>query len=335
MDLAAFRSHLRRQPKRLLAAYLFSGEQDLLKAEALEELRRAAGGERGAVRSFFGAGTEAGQILEARQNLSLLDPVAVVAVRQAARLSREDGERLAAALPALGEGPPIVLWDQAFDKRLVLFAAIARDGGEVEFAAPKRGALAAWVRGDAERLGHRIAPDAADELVDLVGGNLLQLRSTLERLSIALGPGAAIDADAVAEHVAASRVHAIYELQGAMSERRAVRAVGLLRRLVDEGEEVPSLVGALFAEIRRLLIAREAPGRDLPRLLEVPPYRVEKIAAAAARFSSAELRRAIDALAAIDVAGKTGRGDAQAALEAWLIALCEPLRAAGAPRAGR
>ncbi len=335
MDLAAFRSRLREKPRKLLVAYLFSGDQDLLKAEAIEELRGAVGGARGAVRSFFGAGTEAGRILEARQNLSLLEPVAVVVVRQAARFSKDDGERLAAALPGLGDGPPIVFWDEAFDKRVKLFAAIARDGGEVEFAAPKKDALAAWIRGEAQRLGHRIAPDAVAELVDLVGDNLLQLRSTLERLSVALGAGEAIGADAVLEHVASSRLHAIYELQGAMSERQAVRAVGLFRRLIDEGEAVPALVGSLFAEVRRLLIAREAPGQNLARLLDVHPFRADKIAAAAKRFSIVELRRAIDKLAAIDVVSKTGRGDAQAALEEWLIALCEPPRPTGASHAGR
>ena len=43
------------------------------KAEALEEIRRAAGGARGTVRSFFGS-VRARDVLEARQNLSLLDP---------------------------------------------------------------------------------------------------------------------------------------------------------------------------------------------------------------------------------------------------------------------
>lgn len=335
MDSAAFRSRLREKHKTLLVAYLFSGEQDLLKAEALEELRRAVGGAQGAVRSFFGGGTEAGQVLEARQNLSLLEPVAVVVVRQAARLSKADAEELAAALPTFKEGPPLVLWDQAFDKRVKLFAEIARAGGEVEFTTPKRDALAAWIRGEAQRLGHRIGTDAVAQLLELVGEDLLALRSTLERLSVALGAGAAIDADAVLEHVASSRLHAIYELQGAMLERRTVRAVSLLRRLIDEGEELPALVGALFAEVRRLLIAREASGQNLARLLEVHPYRAEKIAEAARRFSSARLRRAIEGLADIDVASKTGRGDAQAALEAWLIELCEADRPHGMSHVAR
>jgi DNA polymerase III subunit delta len=334
VDPATFRSRLR--DKKLLAVYLFSGDQDLLKAEALEELRRAVGVERGSVRKFFGGSVEAGEILEARQNLSLLDPVAVIVVRQAARLRKTDADTLATNLPTLPPGPPIVLWDEAFDKRGKLFSEVARAGGEIEFAAPKRDAVARWLHGEARRLNHEITPAAAEQLVELVGVDLLRLRSTLERLSLALGSGARIDDECVAEQVASSRLHAIYELQGAVDEKQTLRAVGLLRRLIDEGEEIPALVGALFAEIRRLLIAREAsPRSDLARLLEIHPFRAKKIAEAANRFSRLRLRRAVNGLAEVDLASKTGRGDAQAALEHWLIAVCESERKPGLLHVGR
>lgn len=327
VDLATFRRELR-QKEKIQPAYLFSGDQDLLKAEALEELRHAVGGDRGSLRRFFGAAVDAGQIFEVRQNLSLLDPVAVIVVRQAARLGSAAREALAEDLAKPSSGPPIVFWDEAFDRRIKLFGSVAKAGAEVEFTTPKRGELVSWVRSEAQRLGHAIDPAAIDDLLDLVGDDLLRLRSTIERVSVGIGAGARIDADAVAEHVASSRLHAIYELQGAVTARQAGRAVGVFRQLLDEGEEVPGMVGALFAEIRRLLLARESAGEDLARLLEVPPFRAQKIEEASRRFSSVELRRAIDQLADIDVASKTGRGDAQAALEGWLISVCERPREA-------
>ncbi len=329
MDLAAFRNELR-QKRKLKPAYLFSGDQDLLKGEALEELRRAAGGDRGAVRTFFGSGVDAGAVFEVRQNLSLLAPVAVILVRQASRIPAAAREDLASGLESATEGPPIVFWDEAFDRRIKLFGAVAKAGGEVEFTTPRRGELGTWIRTEAQRLGHSIDSATAEELIDLVGDDLLRIRSTLERVSIGIGAGARIDSDALSEHVASSRLHAIYELQGAVSARQAGRAVHVYRQLLDEGEEVPGLVGALFAEVRRLLLALEAGGEDLARLLEVPAFRAQKIAEAARRFSSRELRGAIDRLADIDVASKTGRGDARAALEGWLIATCERVREGGA-----
>jgi DNA polymerase III subunit delta len=333
VDLQVFRAALRK--KKILPAYLFTGAQDLLKAEALEELRRTAGGERGTVRSFFGGESEAAQkILEAKQNLSLLDPVAAIVVRLAAKLPRAEAEALAASLSS--DGPPVVFWDQSLDKRQRLYAEIARAGGEVEFEAPRGEALAAWVRRESERLGHRLDPAAAGELIELVGDDLLRLRSTLERLSLAVGKGAAIDEESVTEHVASSRVHAIYELQDALSAKHGAKAVGLFRQLVDEGSETPALVGALVAQIRRLLLAREAPSSaSLASLLGVAPHRVRYVVEHSRRFSAARLRRAIEDLADLDVASKTGRGDAVAALEEWLIALCAPERKPASSHVGR
>jgi DNA polymerase-3 subunit delta len=332
VDDEALRAELRQ--RKIRPAYLFVGDQDLLKADALEEIRRAAGGERGTVRSFFGT-ARAGDVLEAQRNLSLLDPVAAIVVRQAAKLSKVDADELAGGLDSIRGGPTIVFWDEKLDKRINLFALIARAGAEVEFAAPRRDALNAWISGEARRLGHAIDPHAAKELAELVGGDLLGLRSTLERLSIAVGEGAKIGTDVVSEHVASSRSHAIYELQDAISERAAARAVSVFRQLVDEGGEPPALVGALVAQIRRLLLAREATGANLPALLGVSPGRVRFVVDAAKRFSSARLRSAIDELADIDVASKTGRGDSVAALEEWLVGFCGIERRAEGRHVGR
>jgi DNA polymerase III subunit delta len=334
VDSQGFRASLRQ--KKILPAYLFTGTQDLLKAEALEDLRRTAGGERGTVQSFFGGESDAAKkILEAKQNLSLLDPVAVIVVRQAAKLARADAEALGPGLSS-SDGPPVVFWDDSLDKRQRLYAEIARGGGEVEFEAPRGEALAAWVRRESERLGHRLDPAAAAALLDLVGDDLLRLRSTLERLSLAVGAGAMIDGATVTEHVESSRLHAIFELQDALSTKQTTKAVILFRKLVGEGSEPPALIGALVAQIRRLLLARETPrSASLAPLLGVAPHRVRYVVDQSRRFSAARLRRAIEDLADLDVASKTGRGDAVAALEEWLIALCAPERKTTEVHVGR
>ena len=323
MDIEAFRGELRQ--RKIRPAYLFVGDQDLLKAGALEEIRLAAGGQRATVRSFFGS-AKAREVLEAQQNLSLLDPVAAIVVRQAAKLAKAEAEELAANLEAMGDGPTIVFWDEKLDKRIKLFDRIARTGAEIEFGAPRGSELRRWISGEARRLGHSIEAGAVAELAELVGADLLSLRSTLERLSIAVGDGAPIGVDAVAEHVASSRSHAIYELQDAISTRATAKAVGVFRQLLDEGGEPPALLGALVAQIRRLLLAREAPSGNLQALLGVSPGRVRHVVEAAKRFSPARLHRAIDELADIDVASKTGRGDSVAALEEWLVGFCGTAR---------
>ena len=331
MDPSAFHSQLRE--KKILGAYLFVGDQDLLKAQAVETLCRAVGGERGAVRTFVPGAAE--EIIEAQRNLSLLDPVAVVLIRQAAKLPKSEVEALADAVSLQRKGPTLVFWDEQLDKRYAFYGQIARAGGEIEFVAPRGAQLTTWIRDEAQRVGHRITGDAVARLVELVGGDLLRLASTLEKLSIAVGPRATIGEEAVAEHVASTREHAVWELQDAISAKQPLAAVRVFRRLVDEGGEAPALVGALVAHVRRLLLAREAKGTPNPALLGMPAFRVDKLVAAARRFSPARLRAAIEELADIDVASKTGETEPVAALEEWLTAFCAAQPATTTQHVGR
>lgn len=325
MNLTALRAELAK--KKIHPVYLFSGEEDLLKEEALDELRRAVGGERAEVRKFQARETGATDILEAQRNATLFRPVGAVVVRDAAKLSESDGEALRAALGALAGGPPLVFWDASFDRRKALFADALKCGAEVEFRTPNRSEARGWVAAAAQRLGHRLASGVAERLVDLVGTDLRTLRSTLEKLSIAVGVAKPIGNEAVLKVVADSRSPALWELQDALSGRRGAPAVRLLRKALDEGEAPELLVGALFAEVRRLLLARELsppvdPKRDGARI-GAQPFKVAALIENSKRFPAAALRSAIVRLSLIDRKLKAGRADPAAALEAWILSVCE------------
>ncbi len=324
MDPQKLRGEL--QQKKLRPAYLFTGDQDLRKEEALDALRRAVAGERAVVRKLYVREAGAAAILEAQQNFSLLEVVGAVVVRLASKLNKADCEILAEEIARLPGGPPIVFWDVSLDKRIALFGDIARHGGEVEFDALHRGDTREWAKREAHRLGHRLEAAAAPLLVELVGTDLLALRSALEKLSVAVGAGKPIDEVAVTRTVASARQHALWELQDAISARQATKAIRVFREIVEEGTEPPLIVGALFSHVRRLLLVREIPEGTpqyaAARELGVRDLKVKDLIEAAPSFPPAMLRRAIDALADIDVGFKTGRVDPIVAMEAWLLSLC-------------
>ena len=88
MDVGTLRAELGK--KKLRPVYLFTGDEELLTAEALEELRRTAGGDRGTIRKFTLPDASLNEIVEAQRNLSLLAPVAVIVVRPASKLGEDD-----------------------------------------------------------------------------------------------------------------------------------------------------------------------------------------------------------------------------------------------------
>lgn len=295
-----------------------------MKERAVEALRLAAGGDRGVARRLHAGDVGAADLVVARQNLSLLDPIAVIVVRHAAKLAEAACEVLAESLAASPAGPPLVFWDDGFRNRRGLFGELARVGAEVEFRAPKRPEAIAWIAEEARRLGLRLAPGVADEIFDLVGANLLMLRSTLEVLSLAAGDER-VDREMAAQVVPAARERALYELQDAVAEGQGGRAVRLFRDALDGGQAPPLLVGALFAEVRRLLLARDLDPRigrpEAAQVLGAPPFKVSRIIERAKRFPRRKLLRAVERLADIDVDLKTGGGEPIASLEEWILEL--------------
>jgi DNA polymerase-3 subunit delta len=326
MDLRAFEAELNQ--KKIRPAYLFSGEQELLKQQALEQLRRAVAGERGELRKLEARETRAADILEAQQNASLFQPVGAVVIREGGRLAEGDKDALRGALETLGGGPPLVFWDVSFDKRNALFAEISRSGAEIEFKTPRRADVRAWVQKAAQKLGHGLAPSVGDFLVELVGNDLLTLRSALEKLSVTVGPGKPIVQETVSSVIASSRSPAMYELSDAISERNGAKAVRLFRKAVDEGEALELLVGVLHGEVRRLLLARELGSANDPKAsrLGVMPFKVADLVRQSKAFPLRVLRNALHRLAAIDLALKTGKGEPVAAIEGWIISLCTVMR---------
>ena len=250
----------------------------------------------------------------------------MIVVRQASKLPRTEMDALAALVGKENGGPPLVLWDVSVDRRLKFFDSIARAGGLVEFRPPKPAEAQAWVREEAKRLGHRLAADVPKLLVETVGTDLLKLRGALDVLSLAVGEGNGIGAESVTRMIAEAREHAGYEIQDALVRGDGARAVRLFRAALDEGQQIPLLVGVLYAQLRRLLLARETPAgaspNDVAARLGMPPFKVEELLRSARRFRARELRSAVSRLADLDLAFKTGRGNAAAGLEEWILSVC-------------
>jgi DNA polymerase-3 subunit delta len=290
----------------------------------------------GSVRRFRGPEARAADVLELQRNLSLLEPVAVICIRQAASLPKGEQESLEAALGSSRGGPPIVFDDVAVDRRGKLFAALVASGACVEFPLPGRAGARAFTEAEARRLGVRLSREAAELLVESLGSDRLALRRALEVVALSAAEGV-VDEGQVAELVPEARPHASYELQEALARRDGARAVGLLRRALEEGQEPPALVGALHAEIRRLLLAREIPrgasDSEAAARLGVPVWRAARLRQDARRFDPRELRAAAVRLADLDVAIKTGRSEsAGPLLEEWVHRVC---RGGATERTGR
>lgn len=130
---------------------------------------------------------------------------------------------------------------------------VAKTGLSVDCRTQDAYRLAPWCRRWAsDRYGKRLSAEAAELLVELVGGGLGQLDAEIDKLACYVGERAEISADDVDTLVAAGRVETVWKIIDAAASGDARSAHELLRSLVDSGEQPIAILGAMSAQLRRL-----------------------------------------------------------------------------------
>jgi DNA polymerase-3 subunit delta len=116
--------------------------------------------------------------------------------------------------------------------------------------------LPAWLGARAQRIGAKLAPDAARLIAERVEGNLLAAHQELTKLAL-LAQGAVISRELVAGAVGDSARYDVFQLAGAASAGEAARAMHVLAGLRSEGVEPTLILWALVRELRGLFQTRE------------------------------------------------------------------------------
>ena len=193
-----------------------------------------------------------------------------------------------------------------------LAKAVAKSGEVLVYDVAKR-ALPVWVAEQFERLGADADRDAARALVELVGDDLDELATEVEKLATWAG-GDPIRSDDV-ELLAAGRAEtSIYALTDAWGRRDVAAVLAASEALLERSErsrrdEVARLAGLMASHVAKVracqaLAAEGTRARDAAGILKMHPFAAEKAFAHAANFGVEELRDALARLAELDLALK-------------------------------
>lgn len=308
---------------------LLHGDDVFLLERGLARLRARLGGrpDGSGVRVVWGDDAE--RVAEALEDLvspSLFGGTTALVIRRTEALSSGAEDAVLAALPRLGDGARLVLVAKALDQRKRLHTACAKAGAVAAFLRPADPrAATTWVATLARERGHAIAPAAIEQLLERTGVDLARIDGELEKLSLHVGAGAAIDARHVDAMVAALRPHAVEELTDRLARRDVAGAMRALRGLAAAGEPPLRIVAFLASNFRRALHVSEllAAGlreEEIAGRLGMPAWLVSR---QARRGTPAALEAGIAALAELDVALKSSRPDV-ATFEAAVLQLAAP-----------
>jgi len=243
--------------KKLLPAYLISGDEPLLTGEAADAVRaaaRAAGFSEREVH-FLERGANWDDVRASAGNLSLFGSRKLLEVRLPSGRPGTAGASTLVSLIERGDPDTVLLiltprldrdtqaakWVKAAEKH----------GGWLPVWPVQAGRLAGWLRGRCRRIGLDLTDEALELLAERTEGNLLAAHQELEKLRL-LAPAGRIGADAVVSGVADSARFDVFRLLDAGLEGELERALRILSGLRAEGTEPTLVLWALNKALRDL-----------------------------------------------------------------------------------
>jgi DNA polymerase-3 subunit delta len=194
-----------------------------------------------------------------------------------------------------------------------LHDAVKATGGDIsgeQMLKPKE--LPRWVQAEAKKLGVAIDSTAAQALVAAVGDRQQRLLREIEKLALEHGRGASLgieEIEAVAAHSAEKQVWSLVDALVARDREGATRTYVELRA---QGESLARLVPLMARRLREVLAIAERlelgePSSQIKNSTKMPPWMADRRIQEARRSDVDALRRALEALADLELASRGGQ----------------------------
>src|SRR5215813_5741842 len=189
-----------------------------------------------------------------------------------------------------------------------------------------------WAIDTAAQQNVKIDQDAARELIDALGADMMLISNELEKLILFVGEKKRITLGDVETMVLAAKQRSLYELTDAISAHDRPRALDTLHAILSSGDGEDAAIGHLYMlarTFRQMLVVLEKNVRDSRAIWQVlwqgfrvPPFAADDLIRQARRYKSRrELTRALRLIARADAALRSNPPSKRLVLEQLVLEL--------------
>ena len=276
---------------------------------------------------FYGNESKGIDISDTAQTLPMFAERRAVVVKRAESLSAAACEVLLPYIQNPAASTCLIFTGAKIDQRKKFFVELKKHGVLVEFKRLYDNKLSPFIQSESTVHGKPIEPAAADLLSFLIGNNLQELSSQIEKLVVFAGSRPRITLEDVRTVASSSKAFTVFELARYLCIRDMQNALRSLDTLFRNGEEIFMMIGALSRHFRQLwrvreMLDRKAAKADISREVGINPYFLDDMITQAKNFGRGELRRIFNELYRCDLASKTGGGQPYTLMHGLVVGIC-------------
>src|SRR6266481_4051787 len=317
-----------------IPAILLLGEEPYLRDECRKELieRFVPEAARTWAVSRYSAGRGGTQAaLDQAQTMAMLSPQQVIFLEDAEaieKLGEKSRDEAVAQLGAYLEDPALftvlVVEATGLDQRMKLGKLLAEKAlvvecGLGENAADRQAAAVSLARAIGKEQGVEFEKGAAEDLAEFVAADLMRLKTEISKLATYAAEKKIIERADVSALVISEKTTTVWELADLLASRQSKKALEFLDRLLRDGEEPLSMLGAMAWMYRKLIEAGEVKGVtngwQAARALGMRPEQAELALQNARKISKPRLLAGLHALRDADDRLKGGGAEPRTVME--------------------
>lgn len=235
---------------------------------------------------------------------------------------------LADYLVAIPDTTVAVLVDGKISHKNPLLGALSARAKVKSFPLLAKEQLIQWINNRVAGRGGSISPSAVTLLTDYVGSNLWVMSNEIDKLVLFAG-GGRIEVDDVRQVVSYVHEGSVFNLVDAILEFRGGTAEKLAEQLLQKGASPAYILVMLTRQVRFVVRVKELKNQRrseaeiMGRLGMTSSFVLRRTLEQASRYTLARLKEVYHRLLETDLAIKTGRYNAELALNILIAELCQ------------
>lgn len=305
--------------------YLLTGEEVYLRNQYRKKLRDALLDPEDTMNSasFQGKGIDPKEIIDLAETMPFFADRRVILIDDSG-FAKNACPELADYVPEIPESACIILTEAEVDKRGRLYKAIKKEGRVVEFKRQDERTLARWVLGTLKKEGKNIAEETMRAFLGRTGSDMENISRELEKLlcyTMSRDVITTADVEAVCTEQTENR---IFDMVQAITEHDQRRALDLYADLLAMKEPPMRILYLITRQFNQLLMLKSLSGQgldksELARKAGVPPFALGKYQAQCRKFTTAQLRQAVEDCVDTEERVKTGWMGDQISVELLIV----------------